>query len=683
LAILALYGSAAIAAPAPSPQATLQADAHAGDPMAAIQAQRAAGHAAQALQLSQAWLAREPGNVDAWKLQVLSLADLGASERAWQLMSKYPERFANDEREQLEGDRIASRIRWGGAFAAEEAHRDDEARNALAIARRTQQQAPRQTTWQATRLRVDMLSALNQLQRHQEVVQGYEALLSDRIDVPAYILPTVADSYMALRQPEQATPLLQQALQHTPGAPNTTILLAYAWIEQERFDRALPLLEQLAAAQPAWPRREGARRGYENWDRYSADMTLAMARSFAQDNAAAERSLRALLAIGPADPGLQAAVAAVDARRMRPSAALERYAMALTLDPRQHDARFGQVDALLALQRPDQAAALAADLHARYPEDPRVPRMQRRVDLQRGWQGSLALSRGRSRTGGDGTSTSPLGSRDGSAALEVLSPLLDDRWRVAALGRDGWADLPGERVRDRAIGLGLRYRHDRLGAAADVLRATDDFSNGMSLALRADWRFNDAWLGTAEAWRNDPEASLQARRLGITADSLRIGLRYTPAETTEVSAQLGRLRYEDGNHRDQLGVDLRQRFSSQPHLLIDALGSLYASRGSDGEEAPYFNPSRDTSASVGLRLDHIGWRRYERQFRQVLDLTAGPYWQHGYGTAWVPSIGYRHVWTPRQGRQLEYGVTWSRPVYDGRRERRIALDLAWRWGGEQ
>jgi len=657
--------------------------AMASDPATAIHERRDAGDFTRALQLSQAWLSREPDNIDAWKLQVLSLADIGAAERAWQLMSQHPERFSVDERERIEGDRIASRIRWGGAFAADETHRDDEARNALALLRRAQQQAPRQTTWEATRLRVDALSALNQLQHHQDVVDGYRSLREEGIDIPAYILPTVADSYMALRQPEQAAPILQQALQHSPGAPNTTILLAYAWIEQERFDLALPLLEQLASAQPAWPRREGALRGYENWDRYSADMTLAMARSFAQDNAAAEKALRALLAIGPADPGLQSAVAAVDARRMRPSAALERYAMALTLDPRQRDARLGQVDALLALQRPDQAAAVIADLKSRYPEDLRVPRAERSLDLQRGWQGSLELAHGRSRGNSDGTSTSPLGNRDGSAQLVVQSPLLDDRWRIAALARDGWADLPGERVRERAFGLGLRYRYDRLGVAVDALHSTDDFDRGTSLALQADWRFNDAWSGSAELRRKDPDASLQARQLGITADSLAVGLRYTPAETTEVATRVSRLHYEDGNHRDQLGVDLRQRLSSQPHLLIDALGAVYASRGSDGERAAYFNPSRDASASVGVRLDHIGWRRYERQFRQLLDITVGPYWQQGHGTAWVPSVAYRHRWTPMQGRQLEYGVSWSQPVYDGRRERRIALDLAWRWGGEQ
>ncbi|SEL90692.1 biofilm PGA synthesis protein PgaA [Pseudoxanthomonas sp. GM95] len=651
------------------------------DPFFPIEELRKAQRFPDALQAIQTLLAQDPGNRRALRLQVLTLDDMGASQQAWQLMQAHPEDFATYEREKVEDDRIAHRIRWGTAYAADEVDREKETRNALALLRQLQDQHPRQTTWEATRLRVDALSSLNQLQRHQEVIDGYDALKRDQIDVPAYILPTVADSMMALRRPEDASAVLLTYLKTSPGDVNARILLSYAWIEQERFDRALPLLEQLSREQPAWPRREGALRGYENWDKYSADMTLAMARSFAQDNASAERALRALIAIGPTDSALQAALGAVEARRQRPSAALERYAMALTLDPRQRDARFGQVDALTALNRPDQATAVLSDLRTRYPEDLRGPRAQRALDLKRGWQFRVEAGRGRSDAREGGTSNSPLGSRDGSLLLEADSPLMDDRWRAALLARDDWASLSGEHVRYRGVGAGIRYRYDRLGVSVDALQAIDRYDRGATtVAVKADWRFSDAWTGTVAATTNDPEASLQARRLGITANSVGVGATYAPSDTTEIATKLSHFRYDDGNRRDQLGIDARQRLSSQPHLLVDGLASVYTSRGSDGADAAYFNPSRDASAAFGVRLDHIGWRRYEREFRQILDVTVGPYWQEGYGTSIVPAISYRHRWAPAESNRLEYGVSWSRPVYDGRRENRVSLDVIWRWG---
>nr|CEH71237.1 hypothetical protein XACS582_5150004 [Xanthomonas citri pv. citri] len=30
---------------------------------------------------------------------------------------------------------------------------------------------------------------------------------------------------------------------------------------------------------------------------------------------------------------------------------------------------------------------------------------------------------------------------------------------------------------------------------------------------------------------------------------------------------------------------------------------------------------------------------------------------------------------------MSYGVSWSRPVYDGQREQQLGLDLDFRWGG--
>lgn len=658
----------------------LAQDAAPTDPIGQIEALRKAQRFPDALQLIKTLLAQDPANDKIFRLQVLTLGDMGAPQRAWQLMRQRPALFATYERERIQDDCVARRIRWGTVYVADESRRHDQTLEALALLRQLQAQQPRQTNWEATRLRVDALLALNQLQRHQEVADGYQSLVDDGIEVPAYILPTVGDSLMALRRPADAAQVLQASLKTHPHQVNTKILLAYAWIEQERFDLALPMLEDLARDQAPSPRREGAQAGYENWDKYSADVTLAMARSFAQDNASAERTLQALVAIAPANAGLQSALGALQARRQRPSAALERYAMALTLDPRQRDARFGQVDALSALDRPDQAAATLADLRARYPEDLRGPRAQHTLYLQRGWQFELQAGRGRSNAHDGGTSTSPLGSRDGALQLEAQSPLVRDRWRAALLARDDWAALEGEHVRYRAAGFGLRYRYDRLGISADMLHAFDDYDHGTTLAVNVDWRLSDAWTATVAAVQNDPEASLQARRVGITADSIAAAASYAPSDTTEVAARLARLRYQDGNRRDQFGLDVTQRLSSQPHLLVDGLASVYTSRGSEGDTVPYFNPRRDASAALGVRLDHIGWRRYERQFRQILDVTIGPYWQEGYGTALVPALNYRHRWTPAESNRLEYGVSWSRPVYDGRRESRISLEVIWRWG---
>lgn len=659
-------------------------------PMRRAEALRAQRRLTEALAVYEAVLAADPNDDGAYRMRAITLADLGSATLAAEAAARRPQAFARHELERLQGDRVARMIGWGRADPEDPARRFAESEAALATLRALQRDDPRRTRWEATRLRVDALSALNHLQRHAEVVDGYCALRDEGIEVPGYILGTVGDSLLALRQPEQAVPVLEAALAYRPGDVNASILLGYAWLEQERFDRAMPIFEALAARQPAWPRRAGASRGYENWDRFGADLNLALARSHGNDQAGAERVLHALESVGPDNADLQAGLGAVESRRQRPSAALQRYGMARTLDPWHRDAHAGRLGALLALNRVGDARAAYDDLRARFPEDPRLDRIGR--DLQRhvGWQATLSASRGRSALRDEAASSaSPFGSRDGGWALSLRSPLLADRWRVGVQAQEQWADferrepdpLP-DRVRYRSAGIGLYYRHDRLGAAATVSRVVDDVDDGATAAtLSADWRFSDVWRGTFDYARKDPDASLQARRLGITADSVAVGAAWTPSESTAVEGRLARFRYEDGNDRDALQVAARQRLVARPHLLLDGLVSGYASRSSLGADAPYFNPERDASLSAGLRLDHIAWRRYETAFQQRVELSAGPYWQRGYGTHWVPALGYRHLWR-RDGHELEYGVSWSRPVYDGAREQRIAFDVVLRWGGE-
>ncbi|TYT27613.1 tetratricopeptide repeat protein [Luteimonas viscosa] len=642
-------------------------------------------HHAAALLALERRLARDPSDDEAYRLRALTLADLGSSILASEAVAARPALFATHEIERIQGDAIARRIGWGRVEPESPTRRLDEARAALEALRVLQRNAPRRTNWERTRLRVDALSALNSLQRHQEVVDGYDALLADGVEVPAYALGTVGDSLLALRRPEDASRVLEAALAHRPDDVNARILLAYAWMEQERFDLAMPLFETLAASQPAWPRQPGARAGYENWDRYSADLNLALAHSYGNDQARAEAMLHALGNIGPANPGLQAAIGAMESRRRRPAAALERYDMALTADPQDRDALAGRVGALTALDRIGAARDAYAALDATYPEDPRLVRVERALDRHRGVQATLSANRGRSRARDGGSPQSPFGSRDGGHALDLRSPLIDDRWRIGVLAQDTWADFGADtgaaRTRYRSAGIGGWYRHDRLGASATVSRVSDADDRGATAwTVAGDWRFSDAWHAGAAIARLDPQASLQARRLGITADSLTLSAAWTPSDTVGLDARASRLRYEDGNIRDQLGLDATRRLLSRPHLMVDGLASVHVGRASQGDRTAYFNPERDASATLGLRADHITWRRYESAFQQRFEIAAGPYWQRGQSMHWVPSLGYRHLWR-RDGHEFEYGAAWSRPVYDGAREQRVAFDVELRWGG--
>lgn len=640
-----------------------------------------AGRTIHALSVYEHLLAADPKDDVAYRERALTLAELGASQLAADQVTAWPDVFADHQRERLQGDRAARMVTWGATFPVREDDRIAEMQAALDAIQALQRDQPRVTNWERTRLRIDSLAALNGLQRHAEVVAEYDALLSEGVDLPPYAHAQSGDSLLALRQPRRAADALQIALKGRADDVDARLLLGYAWLELERFDLAQPIFEGLAREQPAWPKAPGARLGYENWDRYKADLNLALFRSLGHDHAGAQALLGTLVNTGPYSAQTQSAYGSVLHRRVQPTAALERYDMALTLEPRHRDSLIGRVETLMDLQRMDEARVANDLVQSRFTDDRHVQRLARNVEVRRGAQGLIGASRGESEPrDGSATPASPLGTRDGRYIVEAWSPLLNDRWRVGAMGEEVHARFDADTVRYRRAGVAADYRHRDFGARVEAYSVLED-DVGDDAALRAafDWRLGDAWSLRAGLASHDIDASLQARRAGITADAAWLGATWIPSDLTRVDAQAKQLRYDDGNDRLQVGIDARQRLYTSPHLLVDGLASVFTSSGSR-DDAPYFNPDRDASAAIGLRFDHITWRHYERHFRQRLDVMAGTYRQDGFSAEFVPSVTYRHEWRFGPGSVLDYGVAWSRPVYDGRREERVALDITYRWG---
>jgi len=619
--------------------------------------------------------AQRPDDALLYKLRALTLADIGSSYQAWRLYRARPELFEPAQQDRLEANHLARLIVWAQAYPESERNRLDEARQADAAIQEYLQSSPAKPSALPTRVRYDRLLLLSALGRHEQVVDEYRALSDAEGQVPAYVLPAVGDSLMSLKRPQQAVPVLQAALQADPGNSAVQVQLAYAYLESEQPQRAIDHLQAMQKAQAPFLRAPGSRVSTQNWARYDADTTLAMMQAYTEDLPSAETALSQLLAIAPNNAGLQSSMGTVFLMRGWPERALRRFRIASTLDPRDVSARVGQVEALTVLQRDEQAAPLREQLLAEYPDQPNVQRMDQAWRNHRGWQARAWAGGDRSR---GSTGNSPYGNRDGEVGVAVASPLLADHWRLTATADDRWADFQDERIHHTRQGVGLTYAQDRLDAALTVFHASDRV-DGTGADLSLGWRFSDSWDGKLSLRKNDAEASLQARAAGITADSASVSASYEPNERRAYAATLSQFRYDDGNHRTSFNVSADQRLISHPDFLLNGLASLYTSRSSR-DDAPYFNPSRDASLELGLRADHLAWRDYDHHFRHRLSANAGRYWQEGYGSAWIPSLSYRHEWQWAMGRVLSYGISWARPVYDGARETRYGFDAELRWG---
>ncbi|WP_332840090.1 poly-beta-1,6 N-acetyl-D-glucosamine export porin PgaA [Stenotrophomonas sp. Iso1] len=609
-----------------------------------------------------------------YQLHVLTLSDIGNAGRAWQLYQARPQLFDAEQRRHLETNYLSKRVGWSLAYGKSEDTRLDEAEAALAQMHALLEQDGLSIDNAPLRVRFDRLVLLNRLARHVQVRDEYRALTQQGHALPDYVLPAVGDSLMATQHPEEAIPLLQAASRSEPERDDVRTELAYAYLESGQPRQAIDFLKQWREEEPPFRRQAGAKQSYQNWAHYEADLNLAMIRAYSGDLPTAQRALEDLADAAPGNGGLHSSLGMIYQMRGWPRRALERQQMAYTQDPREVQPRVGQFEAYVDLQRDDLARPLYEDLLRRYPTQPVVQRMQRSWNWHRGWQAHAYAQGGHS----SGSGVSPLGNDDRRYGVELLSPILDDRWRLLAFADRRSVDYPERQLRPLRVGGGVQYRYDQLDGQL-LLNNTSDDIGGVGIRAGMGWQFNDHWHIGLTAARNDEEASMQARAADIDADSMALALEYRHSERTRWTAGASRFHYADGNNRDLLSSGIEQRVLTQPKLQVTALGNAYLGRSSR-HDVPYFNPERDGQLELGLRLDHQTWQRYERHFNQQLEVSVGNYWQRDYGNALVPTVSYRHEWQLGIGKVIEYGVSWSRPVYDGRRERHIGMDAAIHWG---
>ncbi len=610
-----------------------------------------------------------PDDVALYRLQVLTLADIGNAAMAWKLYQARPQLFSTAQQQRLQAEHLAKRIGWSRAYGASEDSRLDEARQAFS----QMQQQDLTSAESPLRIRYDRLLLLNQLGQHDQVRTEYFSLLQDGHPVPGYVLPAVGDSLLASRHPEEAIAVLEAFAPSAQPDDASSTTLAYAYLESNQPQRALDWSEHWRDEQPAYLRQPGARQSYQNWPRYEADSTLQMVRAYSGDLPTAQHALEQLTDSAPANDGLLSSLGMVYQMRGWPRRALEYQQMAHTLDPREMQPRVGQYEAWVELQRDDLARPLHDDVYRLYPNHPMAQRMHRHWRAHRGWQLTAFTGAGHS-SGGN----SPFGNRDRHSGLEVQSPVIADRWRLVAFVDRRSADYASRTLDPLRLGGGVRYRYGPLDADL-LLDHADDRIGGTGAAMSLGWQFNDYWRAGAHITRNDAQASLQARAFGISANSGGAELQYRHSERTLWELSADRFHYDDGNRRDLLASSLTQRLFTRPKWHMDGLGNAYLGRASRIDR-PYFNPRRDGLGEFGIRIQHQPWQRYERHFQQQLTLAMGDYWQRDHGTAWVPRAEYRHLWQVGLGRSIEYGISWSRPVYDGRREQHIGLDAVIRWG---
>ncbi|EHK66558.1 outer membrane protein PgaA [Achromobacter arsenitoxydans SY8] len=625
-----------------------------------------------------------PGTPYVLREYVFALQDARMADVALELARRHAGLFDARQMRGLEADALAQQARLAAMPARSEAERIAIADRALAgydAAISAWSPLGEEARDDVLRARIDRLHALHARVRMQDLIQEYEALLAEGVQVPRYALNDVASAYLYLRQPERARDLYRQvaaddALRNDDPEQRlaTQTGLYYALAEGEQYDETGAITDAVGSDYAPWLYYKGQATRMPNDLNLESSQTVAASRLQADDTVDAQQRLEDMVRRAPNNSGLRADLATVYRARSLPRASEIELKMAETLAPRGLAVENGQGFTALDLQEWRQAEALSADTLARSPENLTSRRLAREWQVHQ--KAELVI------TGYRGLANdSPVtGNGDFGIDAVLYSSPIDYNWRVFGGGGYAAGDFEEGRGNYRWLRTGAQWRGRDLTVEGEV--STNDYGHGVKPGVRlsAAYDLDDHWQVGGSAAVMSRDTPLRALTNDISSNGLSMYVRWRANERREWTLSAAPSHFSDGNSRWELGLSGRERVYTAPHLKADLELGLSTQRNTrDG--APYFNPSADFMALPGVRVTHTLYRRYETAWEQIGTLGAGAYSQRGYGTGGVIALGYGQRYRANDVLDMGAMITGTSRPYDGDRERelRIVFDLAYRF----
>jgi poly-beta-1,6 N-acetyl-D-glucosamine export porin PgaA len=618
-------------------------------------------------------LEQSPNNMTARKEAWRAAMRLGLFEQAASLGAE----LDPAERAAMEGDRIALAIRYGRIDAASltGAARYERLDAALAVTDALSKDflAGQVIDTEQRRRLYDRVSALVARQRAADAVTLFEALQARGGDAPSWAKSEVAEAYLVIRRPVEAEHLYREVLASAPDNFIANIGLFYALSDQGKADEAITHIDAAVINIPQRRRRDGR----ANSERLSAEIVGDQARLFAERIPEAQQRMDQHAVEAPFNGELRQAQAGLALARGWPREGEQELRSAIQQDPHNVGLHAERAEVLLGLQRWNEADAeltLARELDDSHP---RVLKAMQNFELQE--RPELYTEAGY----GSGENSSPLGSTDWHFDTWIYTPPLlsehkHSNWRGFVHLYNANAEFNEAMTRWQRTGAGVQWRSGNWQASGEI-NDGKDFRAGLLGTLR--WQPDDHWRLTAEAESPGNDVPMQAVRAKITVNRYALGVDWVAHEARSIGIEVEKNDFSDGNQRKTLALTWFERWYSVSNWLLETRLGGDLSENSLGYLAAYFNPPTDHSIWGSVAVENLFWREYDFSFRQRLVLSAGSYWQEGFGADAIEAIEYEHRWELGPSTSLRYGIVYGRRPYDGDRESRISAtaSLLWRF----
>jgi biofilm PGA synthesis protein PgaA len=451
------------------------------------------------------------------------------------------------------------------------------------------------------------------------------------------------------------------------------VKLFYALIDAGRLDAATTLIDALNQQQPKWNWLKGYKTPIPNPKREITEQMVAEGQLYRNALPAAQHLYTTLTEAAPSNAAYRLGLGETYVARGWPRRAQGEFEIARALDPTKLVPGLAASTAQneLTLQRYAHASAAISDLARQFPEVTEVRRAQRELSLHQLPEYSLSLMR---------TSAPATSVNQGNGLLSEISAFSSPvgyRWRVHAGASDGHERYAEGDVTLRRAMLGIEYR------VPDFALQLDSTGNSYGVVrggaeLQAAWNPSDTWQIDGKGALFSPGTPLRALLHGVTANSGEVNWTYRRSELMRATLGVGLMDFSDGNRASGLKANLTQRAYTSPSVTVDALVDLAGTRNAKPQQA-YYSPARDFQGLLGVNVAQVFAHRYERYLKNILTLQAGSYYEEGYGSRWVERIGDKLAYHASGALEVDFALTFGRPVYDGQRQNEFTAAFSANW----
>ena len=594
-----------------------------------------------------------PSNQGALNVKTRALMNLGANSLVIEELSQNPQ---SDPvlLQRARGNIAMNYIRW-----------DELEEASLALASKVQSKKkdyerarnfkvafdPQAVKVENNRSRWDSMSVLFKKDKFQEVIAQYEQAVSEGLEVPVWVLKTVADSYLYKHQPEKALTLYQYILKQEPDSFEAKIALYYTWVDLGRFEEANELLESMDRREPVQVMDRGILKDNEHKTEIAYNkIWLLMYQDRLRE---AQKTGEPYFNRAPDDIQLRSAMAHLSLRRGWPRRSLQEFRVIRTTNPMFVPGSIGYARALYDNMHKKEAREFMKSLYEQYPQNRHVAHAKHLMDID---------DRGLLTVNGYYTREMP-GEDEFSISTRVDQPITDQHQFSAELIRRETTRDGGNDLTERFY-AGDIYRPNNTWKLTNAL--TGDYRTGEKLGGISEIEMtpDDYWTQTFHYDSRTIDVPLRSRAAGIDVQDYKFSSRYRHSESFNTGGSVDFRNFEDGNANWNYAWTTDSAVATYAYWK-GRLGTEFNYSAYSQQDVDYYSPAQVYNLYLIPNVEHVWYQRYEKRFLDRFFVGVGRQWEKNFGAENVGYLRYEIEYRHSDTSSFILGTVYSLKNYDG------------------